>query len=220
MMDSELKITDNTISLKGEESKVRIVLSYDLVDDIELSGSLALLKHLAERYGYLMLAAKMFYGVGEDFCNAVLRNLPADTENGVMAFIDFATLEMLNFSDEYELSKDFCDRLLAMRKQNRAELDVKNEYAVGDIVTFDYCGGDATSLMNGKVIFADKHHAIVQVPCYTYQLAAGINRDTMPLDQVETIVGKPISEIKQNEYDCFVDMYNALTFLPCNISKS
>jgi hypothetical protein len=71
-------------------------------------------------------------------------------------------------------------------------------------------------MMSGKVIFADKHHAIVQVPTYTYGLAAEFNRNTMPLEQVETIVGKPISEIKMYEYDRFVDMYNALTFIAEN----
>lgn len=211
--DKSLEVADNTISLKGEESSAIILNSYDLIDDVELCGSIAVLRHLAEHYDYLMIASEMFYGKGEDFLHDMLQYMFYDPFCGDLAFTDFATLEMLNFSDEYGWSNEFIEKLLDSRKQVRAELGVKDEYCVGDRVSFDYCGADATSLMSGKVIFADKHHAIVQVPSYTYALAAEFNRKTMPLEQVEAIVGKPVSEIKKYEYDRFVDMYNALTFL-------
>ena len=163
-----------------------------------------------------MIASEMFYGKGEDFFDDMLKNMFNESLYSDLIFDDFATLEMLNFSDEYGWSNEFIEKLSAHRRQIRAELGVKVDYSVGDRVIFDYCGADATSMMSGKVIFADKHHAIVQVPSYTYGLAAEFNRNTMPLEQVEAIVGKPISEIKMYEYDRFVDMYNALTYIAEN----
>ena len=211
--DKSLEVTDNTISLKGEESSAIILNSYDLIDDVELCGSIAVLRHLAEHYDYLMIASDMFYGKGEDLFDDMLKNMFNESFYSDLVFDDFATLEMLNFSDKYGRSNEFIEMLSAYRRQISAELGVKVDYSVGDRVSFDYCGADATSMMSGKVIYADKHHAIVQVPSYTYALAAEFNRKTMPLEQVEAIVGKPVSEIKKYEYDRFVDMYNALTFL-------
>lgn len=212
--DSEVEILNNVISLKREsESTISIINSYDVMDDAEVSGSMDILKHLAEKYNHLFIASDMLYSNGEEFADNLLRNIGNDASNSVMAFIDFATLEMLNSSGEYAWSKSFYNRLTKLRNQNRAEMGVKTEYIVGDSVRFDYCGPDATSSMNGHVIFADKHHAIVQVPCYTRLLATDFNRNTMPIEEVELIVGRPISEIRENEFDCFVDMYNALTFI-------
>ena len=214
--DKSLEVTDDTISLKGEESSVTILNSYVVLDDVELCGSVAVLKHLAEHHDYLMIASDMFYGKGEDLFDDMLKNMFDESFYSDLVFDDFATLEMLNFSDEYGWSNEFIEKLSAYRRQIRAELGAKVDYSVGDRVSFDYCGADATSMMSGKVIFVDKHHAIVQIPSYTYGLAAEFNRNTMPLEQVEAIVGKPISEIKMYEYDRFVDMYNALTFIAEN----
>lgn len=212
--DSEVEISNNVISLKREsESTISIINSYDVMDDAEVSGSMDILKHLAEKYNHLFIASDMLYSKGEEFADNLLRNIGNDAGNSEMAFIDFATLEMLNFSGEFAWSKRFYNRLTKLRDQNRAEMGVKTEYIVGESVRFDYCGPDATSLMNGRVIFADKHHAIVQVPCYTRLLAIDFNRNTMPIEEVELILGRPISEIRENEFDCFVDMYNALTFI-------
>ncbi|MBQ2027214.1 MAG: hypothetical protein II214_04880 [Alistipes sp.] len=212
--DPDLEISNNIILLKREkDSSLSIINSYDVIDEAEIPGSMAILKHLAEKFNYLFIASDMLYGKGAEFAENILRNIGGDASNSVMAFIDFATLEMLNFSGEYGWSKSFYNRLTKLRNQNRAEMDVKTEYIVGESVRFDYCGPDATSLMNGRVIFTDKHHAIVQVPCSTYHLAADFNRNTMPIEQVESILGRPISEIRENEFDCFVDMYNSLTFI-------
>lgn len=212
--DSELKISNNVISLKRKaDSTISIINSYDVMDDAEVSGSMDILKHLAEKYNHLFIASDMLYCKGEEFADNLLRNIGNDAGNSEMAFIDFATLEMLNFSGEYGWSKSFYNRLTQLRNQNRVEMGVKTEYIVGESVRFDYCGPDAASLMNGRVIFADKHHAIVQVPCYTRLLAIDFNRNTMPIKQVELILGRPISEISENEYDCFVDMFNPLTFI-------
>lgn len=212
--DSEVEISNNVISLKREsESTISIISSYDVMDDAEVSGSMDILKHLAEKYNHLFIASDMLYSKGKEFADNLLRNIGNDASNSVMAFIDFATLEMLNFSGEYGWSKSFYNRLTKLRNQNRAEMGVKTEYIIGESVRFDYCGPDATSSMNGRVIFADKHHAIVQVPCYTRLLAIDFNRNTMPIEEVELILGRPISEIRENEFDCFVDMYNALTFI-------
>ena len=196
--DKSLEVTDDTISLKGEESSVTILNSYVVIDDVELCGSVAVLKHLAEHHDHLMIASDMFYGKGEDLFDDMLKNMFDESFYSDLVFDDFATLEMLNFSDEYGWSNEFIEKLSAYRRQIRAELGVKVDYSVGDRVSFDYCGADATSMMSGKVIFADKHHAIVQVPSYTYGLAAEFNRNTMPLEQVEAIVGKPISETKND----------------------
>ena len=212
--DPDLEISNNVISLKRKaDSTISIIDSYDVMYDAEVSGSMDVLKHLAEKHNHLFIASDMLYGKGVEFADNLLRNISGDASNSVMAFIDFATLEMLNFNGEYGWSKSFYNRLTKLRNQNRAEMGVKTEYIVGESVRFDYCGPDATSSMNGRVIFADKHHAIVQVPCYTRLLAADFNRNTMPIEEVELILGRPISEIRENESDCFVDMYNALTFI-------
>ena len=209
-----MEISNNVISLKrDEDSTISIINSYDIMEEAEMSGSMAILKHLAEKHNHLFVASDMLYCKGVEFAENILRNIGDDASNSVMAFIDFATLEMLNFSGEYGWSKSFYNHLIKLRNQNRAEMGVKTEYIVGESVSFDFCGPDATSLMNGRVIFTDKHHAIVQVPCRTHLLAAGFNRNTMPIEQVELILGRPISEIRENEYDCFVDMCNALTFI-------
>ena len=73
--DKSLEVTDDTISLKGEESSVTILNSYVVIDDVELCGSVAVLKHLAEHHDYLMIASEMFYGKGEDFFDDMLKNM-------------------------------------------------------------------------------------------------------------------------------------------------
>lgn len=222
LSDSELTVEDGVISLKDSESSIEIVDSSLNLDTVDVSGGIATLKHLAEKYGYLMIAADMLYKTGDVFFEAYqssVLNEEAlyDADN---VFTDFATLEMLNFSEEYGWSKSFYNRLVKLRKQTRTALDVKNEYKVGDEVSFLYCGVNAASVMSGQVIFADKHHVIVHISCYTLQLAADINRNTMSPEDVEAIVGKPISEIKENEHDRFIDMYNPLVFVPYNIFHS
>lgn len=217
MADSELEVANNVISLKGEESKLTIFDSYLELDTVDLCGSVAVLKHLAEKHNHLMIASDMFYHLGELFLEAYQTKIGDAVFDAVSAFVDFATLEMLNFGNEYGWSKIFYNKLVKLRKQNRAEMGVKNKYSVGESVRFDYCGGDMKSVANGMVVFVNEHHAIVRIPCYTSTLAKDINRNTMPTEQVEAIVGKPMGEIREYEYDQFVDMYNPLTFLPYNI---
>lgn len=210
MADPELEVTDNIISLKTENSSAITITLHDseeIMDIVELCGSLAVLRHLAEKYNYLFIASDIFYCKGDEFVPVLYGNY------GGLAFIDFATLEMLNFKDEYGWSEEFINKLVTIRKENRDELGVKMEYKVGDVVNFDYCGPDATSCMSGRVIFTDKHHTIVRVSCYTRLLAIDLCRKTLSSEQVEAITGKSIDELRVYEHDRFVDMNNALTFI-------
>ena len=58
--DKSLEVTDDTISLKGEESSVTILNSYVVIDDVELCGSVAVLKHLAEHDSVLRTTQRMY----------------------------------------------------------------------------------------------------------------------------------------------------------------
>lgn len=210
MADPELEITDNIISLKAENSSAITITLHDseyTMDIVELCGSLAVLRHLAEKHNYLFIASDIFYCKGNEFARAVYGTY------GELASTDFATFEMLNFKDEYGWSEEFINKLVTIRKENRDELGVKMEYKVGDVVNFEYCGPDATSGMSGKVIFTDKHHTIVRVSCYTRLLAVDLGRKTLSSEQVEAITGKSIDELRVYEHDRFVDMNNALTFI-------
>ena len=214
MEDPQLKVVDNCISLKGEESSINIEGDYDLFSGADLDGSLAVLTHLAEKYGYMFIAAENLYEKGYYIAESILADIGCDSHVSEMLFIDFATHEMLNFNYAYGWSKNHYNILARIRRQNRADMEVESNYSIGDVVRFDYCGPDYTSVTTGTVIFANKHHAIVQIPCLTAQLATELNRDAMPAEEVEEIIDQSIDQIRLYEHDCFVDMYNALTFLP------
>ena len=89
-----------------------------------------------------------------------------------------------------------------MRKDNK---DMPT-YKVGDIVRFDCCGPDMTSCDSGKVIHVDDDHVIVHVTCLTLDRAADLNRNAVPYEEVEKIIGLSIDSIKEAPYDRFIDM--------------
>lgn len=93
----------------------------------------------------------------------------------------------------------------------------RTDYELGEIIDLKGCGPDMESMMSGKVIFIDDGHVIVKVPCYTYLLAADINRETLPYETVEQIIGQPIESLKTYEYDCFIDALDPYMLYPYNV---
>lgn len=90
-------------------------------------------------------------------------------------------------------------------------------YKIGDVVHFEYCGPDMTSCDSGKVIYVDDEHVIVHVACMTLDRAAGLNRNEVPYEEVERIIGEPVDSIKEYAYDRFIDMMNHDSYEPIDV---
>lgn len=100
-----------------------------------------------------------------------------------------------------------------MYKENKPSI----AYNIGDVVRFDYCGPDMTSCDSGRVIYADQEHVIVHVSCTTLDRASGLNRNKVPYEEVERIIGQPIESIKEYEYDRFIDMMDPDSYEPIDV---
>lgn len=175
------------------------------------SGSGKVLRHLAERYDLLL---------GGDGClnDAGGRawsygsSLPEDSVE--ILFEEYATTEMIEFREDYGWSEEFIEHLKDIRSKNRQMLGMKDAYKLNDVVRFEYCGPDYSIAISGRVVFVDDEHIIVNIPFYTVQQAADINRYCLDYELVEQITGTPVSNLKKYEYDRFVDLKNPATYLP------
>ena len=175
------------------------------------SESAPLLKYIAEKYDLL---------IGGDGClnDAGGRawfyghSLPEDSVE--ILFEEYATTEMIEFREAYGWSEEFIEHLKDIRSKNRQMLGVKETYKLNDIVRFEYCGPDNSIAISGRVVFVDDEHIIVNIPFDTVQKAADINRDCLDYELVEQITGTPVSNLKEYEYDRFVDLKNPATYLP------
>ena len=173
------------------------------------SESAPLLKYMAETYDLL---------IGGDGCmdDAGGRawhygsGLPEDAVE--ILFGEYATKEMIDFKDYYGWSDEFIEHLKAILIKNREEIGVKESYQAGDLVIFEYCGPDNSIAISGRVVFVDDKHIIVNIPFNTK--AADFNRYCLDYELVEQITGTPVSNLKKDEYDRFVDLKNPATYLP------
>ena len=175
------------------------------------SESAPLLKYMAETYDLL---------IGGDGCmdDAGGRawhygsGLPEDAVE--ILFGEYATKEMIDFKDYYGWSDEFIEHLKDILIKNREEIGVKESYKAGDLVIFEYCGPDNSIAISGRVVFVDDEHIIVNIPFNTK--AADFNRYCLDYELVEQITGTPVSNLKKDEYDRFVDLKNPATYLPYN----
>ena len=173
------------------------------------SESAPLLKYMAETYDLL---------IGGDGCmdDAGGRawhygsGLPEDAVE--ILFGEYATKEMINFKDYYGWSDEFIEHLKDILIKNREEIGVKESYKAGDLVIFEYCGPDNSIAISGRVVFVDDEHIIVNIPFNTK--AADFNRDCLDYELVEQITGTPVSNLKKDKNDRFVDLKDPATYLP------
>ena len=173
--------------------------------------AMPLVKYIVEKYKLLTLA------VG-DFSDATSRLVAAffcseDESIGDAIIEDYATLEMLVFAEEYGWSAEFIAYLETVRKAAREILCVKNSYAVGDIVKFDFCDEEMIYVLYGKVIYVDKLHAIVHIPAESKRFVCLLNRNSIPHNVVSDIIGQSIETVTDNERDEFVDMMDPYSYL-------
>ena len=216
--DKDLYITPTayagySIRLKGSKQSIwceETEMIYSCYADY---NAMPLLRHISEQHNTLILG--LFNDSADDSSEEYYTFDDDKTMEAVG--IDFATLEMLNHAEEYRLSAAHIERITELRRQNREYLCLDAEYAVGEKVYFGCCGPDMTSSDLGTVIFTDKQHAIVRIEHYTPMLAIDFNRNTLSEQEIESIVGKPITELRVHEYDLFVDMMNLMTVLPKDI---
>ncbi len=171
--------------------------------------AIPLVKYIVEKYDLLIGAVDNFYKVASRCACFIYCE---DEEISDAAIEDYATLEMLAYADVYGWSAEFIAHLKTIRKAAREKLCVKDSYAVGDVVEFNFCDDEMIYSQHGKVIYVDKLHAIVHVTARTKQLM-GLNRNSMPHDEVSKIIGQPIETIIKHDYDEFIDMMDPASYL-------
>lgn len=220
-LDVEFENQGCKISFKGE--KYGLILYTDMCPEDEpskfaIQGYLyerggELLRYIVESQELFILAVDSLFGMVDEF-ETRFAHLEYDDEVREALFADCAAGEMLCFAEEYGWSEAFVERLKTMRKEAREKLGLKESYSLGETVRLDGCGPDMSCCATGQIIYVDDCYAIAHVPCYTYMLATGLNRQTLSSNEVEEIVGHSIDTIKENEHDVFVDMMNPLSYYP------
>lgn len=167
--------------------------------------TIPLVRYIVEKYNLMICAIDDFFDAASSCARFILCD---DTDIIDAAIDDYATHEMLAFTDEYGWSAEFVDRLKAIRKAAREKLGVKDGYVVGDVVKFDFCGDEMIHSQYGKVVYVDKLHTIVHVTTNTKQLMS-LNRNSIPHDDVSDIIGTVI----EHDYDKFIDMMDPYSYL-------
>ncbi len=171
--------------------------------------SMPLVKYIVEKYKLLTLAIDGFSNVTSRLAGFIF----SEDELVYDAVVeDYATLEMLAFAEEYGWSAEFMAHLEARRKASRERLGVKDCYALGDVVKLDFCDDEKIGVRYGKVIYVDKLHAIVHLTADSIQQMS-LNRNCIPHDVVSNIIGQPIETVIEHDYDKFIDMMDAYSYL-------
>ena len=205
------------VSFKDQEERLFFYTEEEYNPDFTFAcnvgeGALPLLKYVVEKHKLLVCADGAF----ADAANTYYTYFSSgdDFDFGEAVWSDYATHEMLAFAKEYGWSEEFLAQIKEWRKECRAQLGMKDSYEVGETVLFNYCEEDEYFLTkSGKVIYVDDLHAIAQVSEYTLQLIAGLNREGIPHEEVERIVGRPIDTILHQPFDKFINLYDPSSYL-------
>ena len=173
------------------------------------SGSGKVLRHLAEMYDLLLAGDGCMDDAGGRAWH-YSSGLPEDAVE--ILFEEYATTEMIEFREDYGWSEEFIEHLKDIRSKNRQMLGMKDTYKLNDVVRFEYCGPDNSAAISGRVVFVDDEHIIVNIPFYSK--ATDFNRYCLDYELVEQITGTPVSNLKKDKNDRFVDLKDPATYLP------
>lgn len=217
----ETKVFDDgvLVTFVGEENGVFFPyesgtnsMPFPIAGEVE-DVAMPLMRYIVEKYNLLIC------GIGL-YSNAAIRCCSFDKDSTAEDFLhavieDYATFEMLTNADKYSWSAEYIVHLKTVRKAARERLGVKESYQVGDVVKFDFCDDELIHSQYGKVIYVDKLRTIVHVTAHTRQLMC-LNRESIPHDVVSVIIGQPIENVIERDYDQFIDMMDPESYLATN----